>query len=184
MLIRDQAGDASDQPNLTVPGINQPDLDIVSADLASDARSVTTVIRLQHLGTAAEAVGRRNLYQFSFYLGYYGNVVTEAYRGVGEERFAVILPNEGSDPSSPELTATGVFDVARNEVRVTIPLMQASGHHYVRGQTYFTQLAAGTFRGLGTGMPFGGAAVLTGMDQARTTGRYLAGSPSCVAVGR
>lgn len=182
MLIRDPAGDASDQPNLTVPGVNQPDLDIVSADIASDARSVTTVVRVQRLGTALEAAGRHNYYRFSFYLGQYGDVMTEAYRGVDGEQFAVTVPNEGDGVGRPELPATGVFDVARNEVRVTIPLMRASGNRIVRKGRYFSQLAADTFRGVGTGTPFG-LGVFTAVDHASTAKQYLAGSPSCVQVG-
>jgi hypothetical protein len=188
MLIRDPAGDATDQPSLSVPGVNQPDLDIVSADVASDERVTTTVIRVQRLGTALEAAGRRNQYRFSFYLGGYGDVDTVAYRSVDGEQFAVTLPAEGADMTRAVLPATGTFDVARNEVRVTIPLMQASGHRNVRKQTYFTRLAADTFRGFGAagnslGLA-GGLGLATGVDHASSGNRYLAGSPSCVQTSR
>jgi hypothetical protein len=173
---------------MSVTGPNQPDLDIVSADVASDARSVTTVIRVQHLGTALEAAGRRNQYRFSFFLGAYGDVVTYAYRRVDGEQFAVTVPTEGETTTRTVRAATGVFDVARNEVRVTIPLMQARGNRTMRKQMYFTQLSAETFRGFGAagsgaGLP-GGLGVATGVDQASSRNRYLAGSPSCVQVGR
>ena len=185
LVIRDAAGDATDQPHLAVPGVNQPDLDIVSADVASDARSVTTVVRVQDLGTALEAPGRRNQYRFSFHLGYYGDVVTYAYRGVDGEKFNVTVPTEGEETTKTLLPATGVFDVARNEVRVTIPLKQASGNRGMRKPTYFTKLAAESFRGAGAvaGVA-GGVGVATGIDHASSGGRYLAGSPSCVQVGR
>ena len=185
MLIRDAAGDATDQPGLAVSGLNQPDLDIVSADVASNGRSVTTVVRVQHLGTALEAAGRRNQYRFSFHLGAYGDVVTYAYRGVDGEKFHVTVPTEGESTTKTLLPASGVFDVARNEVRVTLPLKQASGDRRMRTKTYFSRLTADTFRGVGpvAGVA-GGVGVSTGVDHAATASRYLAGSPSCVQVGR
>jgi hypothetical protein len=157
----------------------------VSADVASDARSVTTVVRVQRLGTALDAAGRRNQYRFSFTLGRYGDVVTYAYRGIDGEKFHVTVPTEGEDMTHTLLPATGVFDVARNEVRVTVPLVQASGNRNLRGRTYFTRLAAETFRGAGAvaGVA-GGVGVATGVDSASSGSRYLAGSPSCVKVGR
>jgi hypothetical protein len=185
MLIRDVAGDARDQDHGTYIGPNEPDLDIVSADIASDARSVTTVVRVQHLGTALEAGGRRNLYRFFFQLGNrHEYVVTLAHRGIDGEQFGVIVPSEGGNVTATELPATGVFDVAHNEVRVTIPLMQASGNHIVRPQTYFSHLVADTYRGVGTGPEALGVTAATSLDYADTTARYLAGSSSCVQVGR
>ena len=185
MLVRDVAGDATDQPGLAVPGINQPDLDIVSADVASDPRAVTTVVRVQDLGTALDAAGRRTQYRFSFHLGAYGDVVTYAYRGVDGEKFHVTVPTEGEGTTKTLLPATGVFDVARSEVRVTIPLQQASGNRKIRRPTYISELAAATFRGVG---PVAGVAgsigVSTGVDTASSTSRYVVGSPSCVQVGR
>jgi hypothetical protein len=185
MLIRDAAGDATEQPNMTIPGVNQPELDIVSADVASDARSVTTVVRVQRLGTALEAPGRRNQYRFSFHFGGYGDVITYAYRGIDGEKFHVTVPTEGQERTKILLPATGAFDVSRNEVRVTIPLAQARGNRIPRKTTYFTNLSAESFRGAGpVAGPVGGVGVATGMDQASTKARYLAGSPSCVRVGR
>ena len=185
MLVRDAVGDATDQPNMTVPGLNQPDLDIVSADVASDARSVTTVVRVQRLGTALEAPGRRNQYRFSFHLGAYGDVVTYAYRGVDGEKFHVTVPTEGEYETKTLLPATGVFDVARNEVRVTLPLKQASGNRKIRKPTYISQLAAETHRGVGAVSGLAGSfGVATSVDNASSESRYVVGSASCVQVGR
>ena len=185
MLVRDAVGDATDQPNMTVPGLNQPDLDIVSADVANNATAVTTVVRVQDLGTALEAAGRRNQYRFSFHLGAYGDVVTYAYRGVDGEKFHVTVPTEGEGTTKTLLPATGAFDVARNEVRVTIPLKQASGNRKIRKPTYITNMSAETFRGVGpvAGVA-GGVGVATGVDSASSTSRYVVGSASCVPVGR
>lgn len=182
-LIQDPVGDAADQPNTQLPGVQQPDLDIISADIASNERSVTTVVRVQNLGTAVDAAGRRNMYRFSFQLGNYGDVVTEAYRGLDGESFDFNVPNEGDDTTRPDLPATGVFDVARNEVRVTIPLMDASGRRIVWPSTRFKRLAADTFRGVGTSTRVA-LGVMTGVDRANSTRQYRAGSPSCVEVGR
>lgn len=182
MLVRDAAGDASDQPNLTVPAVNFPDLDILSADIATDARSITTVIRVQDLGTALDAAGRRNQYRFSFKFGQnFGEIVTYAYRGLDGEQFLVSIPSENGSVTVDQLPAKGVFDVARNEVRVTIPIAQANDSRPVRRGTYLSGLTATTFRGVGI-LPGIGAA--TGMDSATSESRYLVGTPSCVQVGR
>src|SRR3954454_4928922 len=82
-FIQDTAGDGNDQLNGTRVGPNEPDLDILSADVATDARSVTTVVRVANLGTALQAAGRRNLYRFFFQLGSrHENVVTLATRSL------------------------------------------------------------------------------------------------------
>ncbi|MDX6197205.1 MAG: hypothetical protein QOJ79_356 [Actinomycetota bacterium] len=184
-LIQDAAGDGNDQLNGTRLGPNEPDLDIVSADIASNARSVTTVVRLSNLGTALEAAGRRNLYRFFFQLGSrHEYVVTLATRSLDGEQFSVIVPTEGSDVPGTDtaVPATGTFDVAHNEVRVTIPLSLASGNHNMPHQTYFHNLVADTYRGIGTEAA-GGANASTSIDYASTDRRYLAGSSSCVHIG-
>ncbi|MDP9101687.1 MAG: hypothetical protein M3N21_06020 [Actinomycetota bacterium] len=179
-LMQAPAGDASDQVNGVHLGPNEPELDIVSGDVASDARSVTTVIRVLRLGSATEALERQGIYRFFFRLGAApGTAVTIATRGLDGERFQVLLPSEGQSTVDTSLPATGTFDIPRNEVRVTVPIEVLTGGRHGSRRTFLSQLAADTYRGVGTGR----AAASTSMDQASTTRRYLAGSPSCVSVG-
>jgi hypothetical protein len=182
MLIQDKAGDAQDQPYTTPPSPNQPDLDIVSADVASDQHSVTTVIRVAHLGTPLDSPGQDNQFQFTFWVGKDSRAVTTyAYRSADAESFWFAVAPEGGG-TEPSNLAKGVFDVAHNEVRVTLPLDQAAHGRLIRRTTRFTHLGASTWRGWGLGKAY--TSIATGLDTASTDKTYLVGSPSCVAVGQ
>jgi hypothetical protein len=183
-LVQDAAGDASDQLNGTHVGPDEADLDIVSADIASNATTITTVVRVQHLGTALEAAGRRNLYRFFFHVGNREqNVVTLATRSVDGEKFAAIVPTEGTDVpgTDTEIAATGVFDVAHDEVRVSLPVKTANWNRRLPRGVQLTQLVAGTYRGVGAEAA-GGADASTSIDWAGNGHSYVAGTPSCVRV--
>lgn len=180
-LLNDESGDAREY----TPGIaiapNEPDVDILSGDLASDAKNVTTVIRVANLGSALQAAPRRTSYEFFFRLGK-SEVITIAARSLDGESFSVLV----DDPESTDVTgipaavaARGVFDLARNEVRVTLPLSQASGHRAVGAKATFDHLEISASRGLGTNR--GGA--LSKIDQATSTRTYRSGAPSCVRPG-
>ena len=182
MLIQDKVGDAQDQPYTTPPSPNQPALDIVSGDVASNQNFVTTVIRVAQLGTALDSPGQDNQFQFTFWVGTDSRAVTTyAYRSADAESFWFAVTPEGGGPE-PSSLATGVFDVAHNEVRVTIPLDQAAHGRIIRPSTRFTHLAASTWRGYGLGKAY--TSIATGLDTASSDKTYLVGSPSCVAVGR
>jgi hypothetical protein len=181
-LITDSVGDAQDQPYTTPPSPNQPDLDIVSGDVASDQTSVTTVIRVAHLGTMLESPGTDNQFQFTFRVGKDSRAVTTyAYRGVDAEKFFVGIASEGSSTNEPLSRATGVFDVVNNEVRVTVPLTEAAHGRIIRRDTRLTHLGASTWRGYGLESAY--TSIATGLDTASSSKSYLVGSPSCVAVG-
>lgn len=182
MLVQDQAGDGQDQPYTTPPSPNQPALDILSGDVASNQRFVTTVIRVARLGTPLDSPGQDNQYQFTFWVGGDSRAVTTyAYRSADSESFWFGVRPEGGG-TEPLSLATGAFDVAHNEVRVTIPLDQAAHGRIIRPNTRFTHLGASTWRGYGLGAAY--ASVATGLDTASSGKTYLLGSPSCVAVGQ
>lgn len=182
-LIIDAAGDAQDQPYTTPPSPNQPDLDIVSADVASDQNSVTTVVRVARLGTMLESPGTDNEFQFTFWVGKDSRAVTTyAYRGVDAEKFFFGVAPEGNSDNEPLSRATGVFDMANNEVRVTVPLTDAAHGRIIRRDTRLTHLGASTWRGYGLESAY--TSIATGLDTASSAKTYVVGSPSCVAVGR
>lgn len=185
--IVDSHGDAraSVPPGFTQVGPNEPDADIVSGDIASDASSVTTVVRVARLGSAVEAAPRRVLYQFFFRYGKY-EVATLAARSVDGETFRVHADNpETHDASdaSPYVPARGVFDAARNEVRITIPLGTATQHRIAARGATFGGLAIEVSRGVGLNAA-GGASAGDILDSARSPAPYPLASPTCVHVGR
>jgi hypothetical protein len=182
-LLTDAAGDAQDQPYTTPPSPNQPELDIVSGDVASDQRSVTTVIRVAHLGTAMDSPGQDNQFRFTFWVGSDSRAVTTyASRSVDAEDFFFAVAPEGSSTYQPLSRATGVFDVANNQVRVTVPLAEAAHGRIIRRDTRLTHLGASTWRGYGLESAY--TSIATGLDTASSGKTYLVGSPSCVAVGQ
>ncbi len=181
-LVQDKTGDAQDQPNTTPPSPNQPAYDIVSGDVASDQKSITTVIRVAHLGTALDSPGQDSEYHFTFWVGRDSRVVTTyAYRSVDAEKFFFGVAPESPGTNDPLSRATGVFDVANNEVRVTVPLTQAAHGRVIRGDTRLTHLGASTWRGYGVESAY--TSIASGLDTASSRKTYLLGSPSCVAVG-
>lgn len=182
----DQGGDAraSLPPSFTPLGPNEPDVDILSGDVASDGRSVTTVVRVAHLGSALESAPRRVLYQFYFRLGK-RQVATLAARSLDGETFRVHVDDpETHDATgqSPYLPARGVFDVEHDEVRVSIPLTTATNHRRVKRGAGFDQLVIEVSRGVGLNVA-GGTSAGEILDSARSTARYPVGSATCVRVG-
>ena len=185
--VVDQGGDARESvpPSFTPVGPNEPDADIVSGDIASNGKSVTTVVRVAHLGSALEAAPRRLVYQFFFRFGKY-DVATLAFRSVDGETFRVSADNpetHDATGASPDMPAEGVFDVAHNEVRVTIPLLTATAGRSPKPGAVFDQLVIQVTRGVGLNSS-GGASAGEILDSARSTARYPAGSATCVRVGK
>lgn len=184
--IVDQGGDAraSAPPSATPVGPNEPDADIVSGDIASNAKSLTTVVRVAHLGSALESAPRLVVFEFSFRLGNY-DVITRAARSVDGETFRVQADNpETHDATgeSPFMLAQGVFDVAHDEVRVSIPLLTATSGRALKPGATFDQLVIRVIRGVGLNSEERASAGEF-LDSAQSAVRYPAGSATCVRVG-
>ena len=120
-LITDPAGDAW-QPDDATPGRRQrPELDVLSTTVWSDAATFNVVIGLAKVVAAAPA--ERLMYSL-----YVNNTETsyivEANRSlVGGDFFRLVGPSAGGLPAAgPAGVVTGVFDEARSEVRMSVPL--------------------------------------------------------------
>jgi hypothetical protein len=126
--------------------------------------------------------GTDNEFRFSFWVGRDSRAVTTyAYRGFDAEKFFFAVAPEGASTYQPLTQATGAFDVANNEVRVTVPLADAAHGRIIRRDTRLTHLGASTWRGYGVESVY--TSIATGLDTASSSKTYLVGSPSCVAVG-
>jgi hypothetical protein len=174
-LLTDAKGDGY-PTTAAAAGPSDDALDIVSADVASDAKKLTAVVRLSKAATAADSAptGFRFLVLFSapgaddpVYLS------AASTPGIGQ---TYSFGNDTADGLSDAGTATGVFDTAKNEIRITASLSELSAAAgKIKPGTKLTDLTANSSRDF--------QAVITYADMAEGGKAYVAGSPSCVKVG-
>ncbi|MHB8452724.1 MAG: hypothetical protein ACYDAQ_20060, partial [Mycobacteriales bacterium] len=153
---------------------SDPSLDVVSADVATNATTLTWVMRVRHLVADPDSgapLGR----QWSFGFSANGKSV-------------VLIMNSGPFGPTDEMGmgAKVTLDTAHNQVRYSVPLrtLASYGTNIVPGATRLTGLVATT----ATAMQYPGPVTdltdpLTQEDSDTSTASYLAGSPSCVTVG-
>lgn len=174
-LIVDKAGDAS----VLGPDPSDASLDILSADVASNAKHLTAVLRVRNLSASSLAATGRNYYvQFStptaknpIYLSYettpYGNYSSwgALERGAG-----------GVGSYTYEGDATATVNKAKNEIRVTVPIGKLAALARLKPGAKITKLHANTSAGF--------VVLVSDVDEADSTKTYIAGAPSCVKPGR
>jgi hypothetical protein len=183
-LITDPTGDASLQPPL--PGDDA--LDIVGADIASDAKNVTAVLRLKSVSSnGLGQTGRDLQMQFDLagaeakvWIGY----TTSAYGGDAFQ-YGVIGKGQGG-VTSPTGDAIGIVDKAKNEIRMTVPVADLNGLGKVKPGAKITNIAVQASQLVGlapnpTGTYGFNAFVV---DDAAAAKAYVAGYPSCVKPGK
>ncbi|MBC7373347.1 MAG: hypothetical protein H7323_05090 [Frankiales bacterium] len=168
-LITDPTGD------VTVPSAN---LDIVSADIASDARRLTGVIRVSKLATSDGTAPTGVAYSFYFKLPgsavqyYLLASVEPAPVGATTFEFGTVETGNSLTPIGP---ATGVIDLAKSEVRITAPT--TLGSVKVKPGSKIVSLQAFTQRRF---VVLLSGADSTELDESKT---YTAGTRSCVTPG-
>ena len=180
-------------------------LHIRSADVASNRTHLTAVIRVKDLGDpllapTGESFGfkfsRHEEENYSLYARTWQSGEPEFWAGMASEPFDP-KPNQVSLPTFTTFgRVKGVVDVAKDEVRITVPLSLLRKHpaHSLKHGAKITYLSAYTATWYGvqrpeaaSGLPpeaqtaVGYSGAFT-YGSARTT--YTLGAPSCVAVGR
>ena len=195
-LVVDEKGDAVYN---NVPGADGDD--IVSADVASDAKTITAVLRTAALPASDPqaplgrgyfvlftAPGSQDLLFLSARTYPQGTQFVYGYQAAD--------PNTGVNTSYTLGTATGVVDSAKAEVRMSAPIkafVDGAKAKLAKGAK-LSGLAAQTYRIAGQGIvpsqtpvpggprvPLGG--LLMPFDDA-AGGSYVMGSKSCVVVGK
>jgi hypothetical protein len=202
-LVVDPKGDDRVNGDTGSPALDDvyddSDLDVVSADVATDARNVTTVVRTATLRESDPDSPTGRMYWFSFAVG--RQTYTVAATLTVDGRYGVVYRDTqpyqegGVAGDIGEILGSAVVraDFARSEVRVTAPLTYFARTPIGRG-TRLTGLRAWTFHQYGTAgqrhqvadrvVMWGAAGYGTGVDAASSARTYVAGSASCVAVGR
>ena len=164
------------------------ELDIVSGDLASNAKTVTAVFRLAELAKSNSDAPTGMGYYFDFtptgaatpiYLSFSVTPTTEAFN------FGWV---DGSIHRSLG-AATGVYDTAKKEIRISAPVGAWTTYGNPKAGTKLTALTMSTFWVVGayvpnpaTGSTTGGGSLQPGDDAAGKT--YVAGAASCVVPGK
>lgn len=173
-LVTDPAGDANGFVLTGTPLPSDDNLDILSADIASNTKKVTALVRLKALGTDATAPTGGTIY-FNFAFGDEKAYLSAVLDGKGGASFTA-----GHATGTPAQRhslggADGFVDTAAHTVRITAPI-----------NMWDTPIAKGTKlstfdvlaqRFLGT-TTTGGATPTA--DEATSTAVYTAGAVSCV----
>jgi hypothetical protein len=150
---------------------------VKSADVANNATTLTTVIRVAKLTTGFDAtapLGR--VWKFGFRVG-----TTEVDTEVADGPLGV--------QDAYSLGAKVTLDTTKNEVRYSVPLKALVSHWNVpitNAKTQFAQLtvSTGAVMQVPTGAGLGYTPLpLFAADNQLSTKTYVAGTPSCVTVG-
>jgi hypothetical protein len=176
-LVVDRTGDGSD-----LAGSNES-LDIVSADLASDATTITAVLRVKKLlETSPTTPQARNYYLlftskkpvarlFLTATLYQGGVARYGWGTVApvDPLGVLTLYDDGQGVLNQ---ATGSLDLAKNEIRISALVSDLSAKGSVKPGEQITRIQADTFYTVGN--------FIFEADTAQAKSPYVAGSPSCV----
>jgi hypothetical protein len=160
-LVADAAGDATGT-GLPVGAPNDANLDIVGADIATNATTLTAVVRLASLAAGDSSAPTGREYQVVFNVGTTTSSVD-----------AVISPSGTSWAGG---IGKGVVDAAKKEIRISVPLSALDVP--IKPKTPLTKVGARTYRVLGSDQ-----ILLGNTDSADSSSTYIAGWPSCVKVG-
>ena len=157
-LVTDPAGDTK---------TGNESLDVVSGDIATDGKTLTVAIRVKKLTAEDLTSPTGRFYELSF-----------QYDGAGQQINAVI-DHLGQKWANGK--GTGKFDVARNEVRIHIPVDSLIGRPALRPGALLTNLLVRTDIGNPV-VPIPTTAMALG-DSAKGTKSYPINALSCVRPG-
>lgn len=204
-LVTDPAGDGRATGHTSTPYTDDvydsTDLDILSADVATDAKNITAVVRLKTLRAEDPDSPTGRSWDLWFVVGeqryiMMATVAPDGYRAIVYRQLHDTRYNgNGATAAEGIGRAKVVLDLARAEVRMTAPLSLFVPHTpIVRGHA-IRDLASWSYHHTGVGggrhslpnghvVDYGSGGVGNSIDSATSTKAYVVGTPSCVAVGR
>jgi len=173
-LVMDTKGDGTgflltDQNYLP----NDPQLDLVSGDIASDAKTVTAAIRTDALALSDSSAPTGRAYYANFVVGEAKLFLSVALDGAGAATYSAGF-TETRRTSLGEVT--GVLDMAKKEIRITAPLSIFGDKAKITPGTKIVDLNLLAQRYVGN-RAAGGVTPSGGKV-------YTAGAPSCVVPGK
>jgi hypothetical protein len=197
-LVVDDAGDtfvarAQDGTPAGAVGPKEDGFDILSADIASDAKTVTVVIRVKKLSSAIQTSPTGAGFAFDFTLP--SSDLQASMRAVyvtGQPAYYEVTDKDPSIPNSPSTylaPATGFADAKKNEVHISAPVKAFAALGVIKAGTVLAPAADAATSGRAV-PPSPGTAdqpVATRYvfaDVAAGGKVYKTGTPSCVTPGK
>jgi hypothetical protein len=180
-LLTDPAGDANGTfLQEGVAGAPSEDaVDIVSGDIATQGKTLTTVLRVKKLAVSSPTAPGGLHWKFFFNVGD-TKIYTQAVAAAGgTPTFAFGTIDSATGTSKSLGAASGVLDLAKSEVRVSVPVSALPERP--KAGTLIGTLApnAGRFVGNDNVGTFSDST-----DVATSDSTYKVNAPSCVAVGK
>lgn len=178
-LIVDPKGDAGHP----VFG-NSDSLDLTGADIASSAKTVTAVIRVAKFTKSNDAAPTGRTWFLDFTVP---DAETPLWLGAQITPTGELFRYGWVDGSIHRTLGTvdGVFDEAKNEIRISAPVGVWAERGSVKPGRKIGGLIALSYNYVGATAPTGnGAASLQPGDTAETSKTYTAGARSCVVPGK
>lgn len=164
---------------------NDPNLDIVSADIASDAKTVTAVLRLASFAATdpQSPLGRGYYVLFNapgsdFPVYFNMQITPDLTRFAWGDRETLATGN-GSYVKKGD--ATGFIETAKGEIHISVPVSDVKAIAKVTPGSKLSNVTASATAVLGTSATGG---LVSTVDDATSTKPYVAGSPSCVTPGK
>lgn len=178
-LVQDGAGDASRLYVSGATGQNSSALDVLSTDIASNSKQVTTVIRVATLSATDTQSPFGMAWRASFKVGEFELYTKAMVDRAGAATYEYGFIENAIENKLGETEGLVAIDTAKNEVRVTAPVLGfvTKGGGPTVGKKG-TNITAKTFRA----MPR--PAVDSDVDNATSTKTYSFGAASCVTVGK
>jgi hypothetical protein len=175
-LVTDPKG--NEGPSQNGQGWADPALDIVSADIASDAKNVTAAIRVAKLTIPDSQAPAGIFYRFEF-VGSRSQIAHDL-----DVKIAPTLSGTWAPVWQDGKNGTGVIDTAHNQIRITLPMsFFGTGANAVApgGPPFHTFTVTADWADPALEGPLQGGEF--GQNVLNTTATYVMGTPSCVPVG-
>lgn len=186
-LVTDPAGDSSVAPGGVV---KEDGMDITSVDVATDKKRITSVIRVKKLATRSTTAPNGTLWQVNF-------TANDTEFGMSAHSLAtgeVVYTSHYQTTASGSLYGggtTGVFDLKKNEIRMTAPLALFAGEANIKPGSVISAISGNTgseFVLPDTPNRAFGSPILTyapiNADETEGGKDYKVGTASCVPVGK
>lgn len=168
LLVKDAGDDAGLFSNLGTAATNDPNLDVLSADVNVDAKNIALTVRVKDL-TAEPAqmspAGRTWITQYT----------------IGGQTFGITVTTGPAGTNWPEGYSFGALDVDHDEIRVTIPIAKRNDAALLKKGTKLQNIHVQTLSviGLNRAHGAGDSIQMLPADDAKATGDYVVGTNTC-----
>jgi len=175
-LVTDDAGDAS----ILGPDPSDDTFDILGADIASNAKTFTAVMRIKNLSASSPTSVTGRNYYLQITLPSFANPIYFSYEmdaTGGVYKWGDLEPGQGGVASyTSKGDGTGTINTAKNEIHISVPVADIAALGKVTPGTKISAIHVNTTAVLGV--------LVTDVDSADNTKAYIAGALSCVTPGK